>query len=285
MEKERFVDLLQRAGFEDADTLWEKNLNDLSFPNAAIQTMLPGKPGVLIIAKLENGNGAGGSGLRIRSLTAMSIAEERSLTFRAKEGEELPQVTAPEACNLLQGKAVYKQGITGENGERFNAWVQVRQDTNEAKRNILSYREGWGYDLDKKLESLNPQDWGSEEQRRAITALQQGEKAMLVLNDDGENKAYLVEANPSVKGFTVYTVQPRLHKDDYLPSELLDGIADKTSGYVFDSKNSVSFLENNRVDLSPSLLTRMSRLGIPLVTEHVDRDEAPAHREKRANVL
>lgn len=74
----------------------------------------------------------------------------KSHTFYQNQG-----VTAKEAFNLLEGRAVHKNLLNQDN-EPYKAWIQLDLGQKEPNGNfkINTYHENYGFDLKKSLENL-----------------------------------------------------------------------------------------------------------------------------------
>lgn len=131
--------------------------------------------------------------------------KEKSQTFFLNKGSG---VTAKEAYNLLEGRAVNKDLVNAE-GQKYNAWLQLdfnQQDKGgNYKFNLI--HKAYGYDLEKEL-MKHPikelSDPASKE--KLLQSLERGNKHQVtVMNGDKEEKISL-EANPRYKSLNMYDV-------------------------------------------------------------------------------
>ncbi|RAV98858.1 hypothetical protein [Pseudochryseolinea flava] len=112
-------------------------------------------------------------------------------------------VTAKEAFNLLNGRAVFKDFVNKDK-EMYSAWIQLNfEETSNGNFKIKHFTSNYGYDLEKVLSAYpikqldNPQD-----KENMIASLKKG-NLTLVSEREG-NKKMFIEAVPQYKSVNVY---------------------------------------------------------------------------------
>ena len=126
-------------------------------------------------------------------------------------------VTAKEAFNLLQGRAVYKTLLNKEK-EPYNAWIQLdfsKQDqygNNETKK----FTDKYGFDLSKTLDNYPIKGLDNPEKRdQIIQSLEKGNRLQITFEKEGKEEKMFIEAKPEFKNLDVYDsnfVKQRLGK-------------------------------------------------------------------------
>lgn len=115
-------------------------------------------------------------------------------------------VTAKEAYNLLEGRAVFKE-LSNKAGEPYKAWIQLDFDRKDKHNNheIKQYHEAYGYDLKGALSKFAITDLdGGDREKALLQSLQKGNiQSVAVGNDVGVSKMF-VEANPQFKTVSLY---------------------------------------------------------------------------------
>lgn len=138
------------------------------------------------------------------TLTNNNVAEDRSQTFYLNKGHG---VTAKEAFNLLEGRAVQKEFQTKE-GERYKAWIKLdftNKDEKTGNYKINQYGERYGYDLEKALERFDLKELNNPEQKSALVkSLEKGNRQQVTVEQDGKPVKYFIEANPQYKNINAF---------------------------------------------------------------------------------
>ncbi|HUC79485.1 MAG TPA: hypothetical protein VMR70_01160 [Flavisolibacter sp.] len=115
-------------------------------------------------------------------------------------------VTAKEAYNLLDGRAVMKE-LTNKIGEPYKAWLQLDFDKKDKHNNheVKQYHEAYGYDLKAALSKFAVSEMdGGDREKSLLQSLQKGNvQTVGIANDVGVSKMF-VEANPQYKTVTFY---------------------------------------------------------------------------------
>ncbi len=127
-----------------------------------------------------------------------------SQTFRLNKGNS---ITSKEAFNLLQGRAVYKQGLENKEGEKYNAWVQLdTKDDKDLNQNFKMdrYHDNYGYDLTKAMNELILKPMSVDEDNKLHASLLKGNVQSVTFLKDGEEVKGFIESNPKDKTINVY---------------------------------------------------------------------------------
>jgi hypothetical protein len=131
--------------------------------------------------------------------------KEKSQTFFINKGGG---VTAKEAYNLLEGRAVNKDLVNAE-GQKYNAWLQLdfnqHDKSGNYKFNLI--HKAYGYDLEKELMKHPMKELSDPASKeKLLQSLERGNKHQVtIIIGDKEEKVFL-EANPRYKSFNMYDV-------------------------------------------------------------------------------
>lgn len=127
--------------------------------------------------------------------------EPKRHTFYQNQG-----VTAKEAYNLLEGRAVFKS-LTDSDKEPYKAWLQLDLSVKEDKNNfqVNQYHEKYGFNLEEVLKKLPIKELKDETKTEwLIKALQKGNTYPVVMERNGMEEVMFLEANPKFKSINVY---------------------------------------------------------------------------------
>ena len=116
-------------------------------------------------------------------------------------------VTLKEAFNLLQGRAVYKD-LTGDDGEKYYAWIQLdfKSRTNTNNYKTRQYRQAYGYDLEKVLNTYPIRELQDEELKaNLIRSLKKGNIHPVTFSKVNKIDKMYVEACPQFKMLTIHS--------------------------------------------------------------------------------
>lgn len=124
-------------------------------------------------------------------------------------------VTAREAFNLLEGRAVYKtltkkkkeDAAPGEKPEKYDVWMQLDfKNKNEyGNHKQQTYSKEWKYDLDKNLAKHPIKELTDPERKgELIKSLQKGNLQQVTFTGESGEKKMFVEANPKERNVNVY---------------------------------------------------------------------------------
>lgn len=154
-----------------------------------------------------------------------SNGEKLEQTFPINKGKG---VTAKEAFNLLQGRAV-KKDLTNAKGEDYHAWVQLDFDKKDEKNNqnyvMSKYNENYGYDLRETLGKFPIKELGGEKENDLMRSLERGNTQSVTFDNNGTDQKMFVEANPKFKTLNVYDEHFKLQKHESLPQVVKEGVA------------------------------------------------------------
>ena len=130
------------------------------------------------------------------------------------DGKELSQrffqnqgITAKEALNLLEGRAVYKS-LFNKEGERYNAWMQLDMSFMDEKgqHKLNQYHQQYGFDLEKSVDKLQVKGVEATEQLDLLYySLKKGNRHQVEI--EGNEGKFQLEANPRFKTLNVYDEQ------------------------------------------------------------------------------
>lgn len=118
-------------------------------------------------------------------------------------------ITAPEACNLLNGRSVYKE-VTPAEGDKYKAWLKLdfaeREENGNAK--LRYYNQNYGFNLKEAIQSLPLKKFSDpEKMEQFFVSLQRGDLAQTVLLKGGREIDVLVAADPKFKTVKMYDTQ------------------------------------------------------------------------------
>lgn len=130
--------------------------------------------------------------------------KERSQKFYLNNGSG---VTAKEAFNLLEGRAVFKNNLVNKNDEKYKAWLQLNlmETDDRGNHRVQQYHEAWRYDLEKNLNKHPIRELANTAQKeQLIKSLEKGNvEQVTFVQDDKEVKMFL-EANPKDRNLIIY---------------------------------------------------------------------------------
>ena len=131
-----------------------------------------------------------------------SNGEKVDHTFYLNKGKG---VTAKEAFNLLDGRAVHKDLIT-KDGNEYKAWLQLDFENKTDKGfEVKQFHENYGYDLKAAVEKFAVAELKEPDKEKALMAsLQKGNVQSVTIEKDGESHKIFMEANPQYKNVTLY---------------------------------------------------------------------------------
>ena len=129
--------------------------------------------------------------------------EPKAHTFYQNQG-----VTAKEAFNLLEGRAVFKS-LNDSEKEPYKAWLQLDLTKKDENKNFVvnQFHEKYGFNLEealrkfpiKELQDSTKTDW-------MVRSLQKGNTYPVQMSRDGKDEIMFIEANPRFKSINVYDV-------------------------------------------------------------------------------
>ncbi|SFU19228.1 hypothetical protein SAMN04489724_0122 [Algoriphagus locisalis] len=128
--------------------------------------------------------------------------KEQSQRFYNNQG-----VSAKEALNLLEGRAVFKS-LFNKEGERYNAWLQLDLGSKDEKGQhpVTQYHQNYGFKLEDAVQKLPLNNMGSPDQLDLLLySLKKGNRHEVDII--GNDSRFLLEANPKYKTMNVYNVE------------------------------------------------------------------------------
>lgn len=140
--------------------------------------------------------------------------EKVEQTFYLTKGKG---VTAKEAYNLLEGRAVFKE-LSNKAGEPYRAWIQLDFDNKDKNNNneVKQYHEKYGYDLKEAVGkyAISELDGGGKE-KTLMQSLQKGNIQSVFIEKEGSISKMFIEANPQYKTATLYNAEmKRVQKEE-----------------------------------------------------------------------
>jgi hypothetical protein len=129
--------------------------------------------------------------------------EKSDQAFYLKEGKG---ITAKEAFNLLDGRAVHKD-LTNKEDVPYKAWVQIDFDNRDKNNNheMKQFHENYGYDLKGAVEKFAVAEMKDATKLDSLLqSLQKGNVQAVNMEVGGETKKMFMEANPQYKSITLY---------------------------------------------------------------------------------
>jgi hypothetical protein len=145
--------------------------------------------------------------------------KEQNQTFYITKGNG---VTAKEAFNLMEGRAVHKQ-LFNKDGEKYQAWLQLddKNLTQNGNKEIKKFNENYGFDLEnvllgKGIKELNTQE-GTD---NLFRSLKKGNAQQITVERNGEEKKYFIAASPQYKTVDLYDHQlKKIKREELLKPE------------------------------------------------------------------
>lgn len=132
-----------------------------------------------------------------------SNGEKNEQTFYLNKGKG---VTAKEAYNLLDGRAVRKD-LTTKEGQPYKAWIQLDFENKDKNNNfeVKQFHENYGYDLKAAVEKFAVAELNDPEKAKALMqSLEKGNVQSVTIEKDGSSHKMFMEADPQYKKVTMY---------------------------------------------------------------------------------
>lgn len=140
--------------------------------------------------------------------------EKEDQTFYLNKGKG---VTAKEAFNLLDGRAVHKE-LNNKTGEPYNAWIQLDFQNKDKNNNneVKQYHENYGFDLKAAVSKFAIIELNDTDNKKALMqSLQKGNIQSVNVEKDGSVHKMFIEANPQYKTVNLYDANmKRVQKED-----------------------------------------------------------------------
>ena len=136
------------------------------------------------------------------TLAKPDSAEEPSQTFYINKGKG---ITAKEAYNLLDGRAVHKD-LTNKEGEPYKAWLVLNTKKEEnGNHKLQQYHSAWGYDVEKSLHKHPIKELGDTTGKAdLVKSMEKGNLQQATSSREGKEEKMYIEANPKDKIINVY---------------------------------------------------------------------------------
>jgi len=144
-----------------------------------------------------------------------SNKEKVEQTFYLNKGKG---VTAKEAYNLLEGRAVHKE-LSNKAGEPYKAWIQLDFDNKDKHDNneVKQYHENYGYNLKDAVSKFSIAELNDPEKEKSLLqSLQKGNIQSVTIEKDGAAHKMFIEANPQYKTVNLYDGQMKREQKESL---------------------------------------------------------------------
>jgi hypothetical protein len=141
--------------------------------------------------------------------------QEQTQSFYINKGNG---ITAKEAFNLMEGRAVHKQ-LFNKDGEKYNAWLQLDNDnlTQNGNKEIKRFNENYGFDLESVLSGKGIKELNTPEGTENLyRSLKKGNAQQITVEQNGEEKKYFIAASPQFKTIDLYDHQMKKIKREEL---------------------------------------------------------------------
>jgi len=122
--------------------------------------------------------------------------KEMQQTFYINKGSG---ITAKEAYNLMEGRAVHKQ-LENLEGEKYNAWIVIDKENKNENGNfkLRPFTDGWNYKPERAIDKLDIVGIGEEGAReKLMKSLEKGNRHQVTAIKDGKEVKLFLEANPA----------------------------------------------------------------------------------------
>ena len=127
-------------------------------------------------------------------------------------------VTAKEAFNLMEGRAVHKQ-LFNQAGEKYTAWLKLDDHnlTEGGNKKFQTYNEKYGYHPEEILTGKGIKEMKTDEGREnLLRSLKKGNAQQITVERDGKEQKYYITANPQFKTVDLYDLQMKKVKREEL---------------------------------------------------------------------
>lgn len=127
-------------------------------------------------------------------------------------------ITAKEAFNLMEGRAVHKQ-LFNKDGEKYQAWLQLdgQNLTQNGNKEIKRFNENYGFDLENVLSGKGIKELATTEGAETLyRSLKKGNAQQITVERDGNEKKYFIAASPQFKTVDLYDHQMKKIKREEL---------------------------------------------------------------------
>ncbi|WP_147322086.1 hypothetical protein [Mucilaginibacter conchicola] len=146
---------------------------------------------------------------------AVNEKPDEKQTFYINKGNG---ITAKEAFNLMEDRAVYKQ-LFNKEGEKYHAWLKLDGEnlTEGGNKKFKQWNDNYGYDPEQLLKGKGIKEMdGGQSQGNLMRSLKKGNAAQITAQVDGSEKKFFITANPQFKTVDLYDQQMKRIKREEL---------------------------------------------------------------------
>lgn len=122
--------------------------------------------------------------------------KEMAQTFYINKGSG---ITAKEAYNLMEGRAIHKE-LENKEGEKYKAWIVLDRETQTDNGNfkLKTFSEGWNYHPERGIDRMDIVGINEEGAReKLLKSLEKGNRHQVTAMKDGKEVKLWIEANPA----------------------------------------------------------------------------------------
>ncbi|MGY3211895.1 hypothetical protein [Mucilaginibacter sp. HD30] len=122
--------------------------------------------------------------------------QEMQQTFYINKGSG---ITAKEAYNLMEGRAVHKE-LENLEGQKYNAWIVLDKEnkTENGNYKLRPFTDGWNYKPERAIDKLDIVGINEEGAReKLLKSLEKGNRHQVTAMKDGKEVKLYLEANPA----------------------------------------------------------------------------------------
>ncbi|PWS26193.1 hypothetical protein DHW03_15475 [Pedobacter yonginense] len=125
--------------------------------------------------------------------------------------------TAPQAINLIEGRAVYREDMLTQGGMPYKAWMKLDLDGPRDRHmnyNMNQYHDpSYGFNLKEVLDKFNIKELETPKEREKLESqLKNGDRPAVTVEKNGEPLKVFVEAVPRYSQLNMYTSSGRTEK-------------------------------------------------------------------------
>lgn len=132
-------------------------------------------------------------------------------------------ITAKEAYNLMEGRAVHKQ-LENLEGEKYHAWIVLDKEnkTENGNYKLRPFTDGWNYKPERAIDKLDIVGINEEGARdKLMKSLEKGNRHQVTAIKDGKEVKLFLEANPAEHRVNLTNWKGEAQRlDDYKKPEL-----------------------------------------------------------------
>jgi hypothetical protein len=108
-------------------------------------------------------------------------------------------ITAKEAYNLMEGRAVYKE-LENLEGQKYKAWIIIDKEnkTETGNYKLRPFTDGWNYKPERAIDKMAIVGINEEGAReKLMQSLEKGNRHQVTAIKDGQEVKLFIEANPA----------------------------------------------------------------------------------------